>query len=435
MSHNPSAEPSKQKASQENTGQSTTTDSSPNGTTSWLYRGIAISSQFYRNNLSLMNLCPTREPGTHEQKPGVVHRHLGWVDALTLLMLVCTMIAYFSLSPILRSVTKPLEIQLTDVHDLPAIAKHLEKTDDSFLAIITSQIPFQFRFSKLADEQISSKQESIEYLSAINEILRTPSLMPSDKEIRYTTDTSLLESLVDSFPASRDTPFLRLAIQRNIFQSHFSTNIKEIQTNTTLKYLNLVRNFRIYILAITIYAIYRWLDIAILAITNSPIGLSSVSPGKRTDEQNKRLILLSFLHLIELTFCTSIILFFFEQTGMMRFKESFTANSTIEYAPAHALQTAFSTLSTIGYGTYAPNCSFSCLFCFTSAITAVLLLSFVATSAYSVASSTSEPPDFAKYLTYPNQFKYFAGISIAISLVSLTLYFVAQYTIPWYLFR
>jgi hypothetical protein len=404
-------------------------------TKSWLYRGIAISSQFWRNHLSPMNLCPTRGTSKDSQEPGVVHRHIGWVDALILLLLLCTMISYFSLAPILRSVAKPLEIRMDEVRNLSEIANLFEKTDDTFLKAVASQIPFHLRLHNLPDELTPSDKTSVEYLAAINRILRSPSVLPSESGMREKTETSLLQSLKNSFLSNQDTPFLRLAVQRARFQSRLAANIKELPESKLQNYLDIVQRFRTYLVLITIYAIYRWLDIAILAITNSPIGLSSVAPGKRTDEQNKRLILLSFFHLIELTFCTAIILFCSEQAGWMRFKETFFANDTIEYAPAHALQTAFSTLSTVGYGTYAPNCAYSCLVCLASVITAVLLLSFVATSAYSVIHTTNHSPHFAQILNNKSRLKYCACFSILIFFLSTILYLVVQHTIPWYLFR
>ena len=121
--------------------------------------------------------------------------------------------------------------------------------------------------------------------------------------------------------------------------------------------------------------LYRLVDMLISVLNVCPFGVGAVKAGVRSPEINRRLVLLNLMSFMELIFWNATLLFYMEEHGLATFKEPFSGNGTEAEALVHALQTSFSTVSTIGYGTYAPNSLWAVLLTLMEVFTGMLLIS------------------------------------------------------------
>ena len=142
-------------------------------------------------------------------------------------------------------------------------------------------------------------------------------------------------------------------------------------------------------------AIWRLVDIFLNALDVTPVGPGAVRPRIRTPALNQRLVLLNLLTLVEVIFLNASVSFFLEQWGLARYDKAL-ASPVSEGLPAlggdalvHALQTSLSTITTVGYGTYAPANLCAVALSFLETFTGLLLITLVAAGALSL---TVSPP-------------------------------------------
>jgi hypothetical protein len=197
---------------------------------------------------------------------------------------------------------------------------------------------------------------------------------------------SLGTKIIDGDSSHGLEPLARIALHRLLIDQQAMGALKILETSKVNAYKSNCYRLRLLQVVLLFVAAYRALDIFLVGFSNSPMGLSGVTGSKRSAEHNKRLILTTFLGVIELVFWYGIILFGIELLGYGQFKESFFSNGDLATAPVRALQTSMSTITTIGYGTYAPNCWLTTLICFSETLTGIILLTMVASSAISLSN-------------------------------------------------
>lgn len=116
---------------------------------------------------------------------------------------------------------------------------------------------------------------------------------------------------------------------------------------------------------------------------------------------------------IEMVFWDGIVLFGIELLGYGQFKESLFSNDTVFNAPVHALQTSMSTITTIGYGTYAPNCWVTTNLCFMETLTGIVMLTLVVSSVIGIANQDVPYPMAKEILASDGRWGWIIGLSIA----------------------
>jgi hypothetical protein len=149
-----------------------------------------------------------------------------------------------------------------------------------------------------------------------------------------------------------------------------------------------------YVLAVILWRLF---DAFVNAVDVSPFGAGAVRAGTRTPELNQRLVLLNMMTLVEVIFWNASLTFHLSEWGVAEYDKPFR-NPIIDMNPAtpladgmvHALQTSFSTITTIGYGTYAPSNLCAVLLAFLEAFSGLLLISMVAAAAISLTVAPVE---------------------------------------------
>jgi hypothetical protein len=139
-----------------------------------------------------------------------------------------------------------------------------------------------------------------------------------------------------------------------------------------------------YVLAVILWRLF---DAFVNAVDVSPFGAGAVRAGTRTPELNQRLVLLNMMTLVEVIFWNASLWFYLEEWGIAEYDKPFRILAPhVSATPrsdglVHSLQTSFTTLTTIGYGTYAPSNLCAVLLAFLEAFTGLLLISMVAAAA------------------------------------------------------
>ena len=103
--------------------------------------------------------------------------------------------------------------------------------------------------------------------------------------------------------------------------------------------------------------------------------------------------------------------------GFGQFKESFFSNGNLATAPVHALQTSMSTITTIGYGTYGPNCWLTVALCFFETLTGIVLLTLVVSSVIGVANHDITYPMAKEILASGEKWSWIIGITLSTSML------------------
>lgn len=139
--------------------------------------------------------------------------------------------------------------------------------------------------------------------------------------------------------------------------------------------------------------LWRVFDAFVNAADVSPFGYGAVRQEIRGREINQRLVLLNIMTLIELIFLNATLNFGLERIGVARYSAPFVKEATsVSQGMIRALQTSFSTITTIGYGTYAPENGWAIALAILQSLTGLLLVSLVAAGAISLAVANPEKP-------------------------------------------
>jgi hypothetical protein len=139
--------------------------------------------------------------------------------------------------------------------------------------------------------------------------------------------------------------------------------------------------------------LWRVFDAFVNAADVSPFGYGAVRQEIRGREINQRLVLLNIMTLIELIFLNATLSFGLERIGVAQYSAPFVNEATsVSHGMIRALQTSFSTITTIGYGTYAPENGCAIALAILQSLTGLLLVSLVAAGAISLAVTPSEKP-------------------------------------------
>ncbi|HBH51590.1 MAG TPA: hypothetical protein DDY91_06835 [Planctomycetaceae bacterium] len=145
--------------------------------------------------------------------------------------------------------------------------------------------------------------------------------------------------------------------------------------------------------------LWRLIDAFVNAADVSPFGAGAVRAGIRSPEKNQRLVLLNLMTLVEVIFWNASLTFYLSEWGVAEYDKPFRT-PIIDMHPAtpladgmvHALQTSLSTITTVGYGTYAPSNLCAVLLAFLQTFTGLLLISMVAAAAISLTVAPAETP-------------------------------------------
>jgi len=132
--------------------------------------------------------------------------------------------------------------------------------------------------------------------------------------------------------------------------------------------------------------VWRLIDALVNAADVTPFGFGGVSPEKRSRPLHRRLVLLNVMTLLEVMFLNATLTYHLEWLGIARYAVPFAPEQgTRGDGLVRALQTSFSTLTTVGYGTCAPDNLLSVALAILETLTGLLLVSVVAASAISMA--------------------------------------------------
>ena len=135
-------------------------------------------------------------------------------------------------------------------------------------------------------------------------------------------------------------------------------------------------------------AAVRSLDVLLNACNLTPFGADPISVRLRDHHTNRRVILLSLMRYTELIFWYAILAFATWLNGSTEFSAPFGERAAPNCnSLATALQTSMSTITTVGYGSFAPRDAAACLLLLAEALTAVVLLTVVISGAISLTLS------------------------------------------------
>ena len=389
------------------------------GPSSPLLRSVAIAAHVWRNHFSPMSLPffkrKQEAQNTQQKQPeaGVVHRNIARVDLLWVLLFFCSIFFWASLPTSITRVIRPIQYVEPDILDSRQLARLMVDSEQPFFSNLFQKLPLpsQLRWRETAEgSQDVSKSE---IASELNGLLSQPNLLASDVVSRTISfDSSAIQKAPNEIAGGLE-PFARVLYNRLLIDKHANGCIQSIKSSKLNAYQNNCNRLWGLQMVLLFVAGYRVFDLFVVGISNSPMGLSGVTPKKRTPELNKRLILTTFMGFIELVFWNGILLFGLELLGYGQFKESFFSNDAILNAPVHALQTAMSTITTIGYGTYAPNCWLTTILCFLETLTGVVLLTLVVSSVIGVANQDVSSPMAKAILASEEKWTWIIGFTVA----------------------
>jgi hypothetical protein len=150
------------------------------------------------------------------------------------------------------------------------------------------------------------------------------------------------------------------------------------------------------VLLVLAMILWRLIDAFVNAADATPFGWGWVSQEKRSRPLHRRLVLLNVMTLLEVMFLNATLTYHLEWLGIARYAAPFDPEQgTRGDGLVRALQTSFSTLTTVGYGTCAPDNLLAVALAILETLTGLLLVSVVAASAISMALTPAPkaPPE------------------------------------------
>gem|GEM_PF-4919870 len=365
---------------------------------------------------------------------GVVHRNIPRVDLLLVGLLFASILLWGILPVSLQRAIEPIQYTRADIANSRQLAKLMLDPNHPVFSNLFSKLSAasQIRWKGLAEGAESMNESQI--ARELNGLLKQPNLMAPDLVTRTLSLQFLGKHTLHDKIACGLEPLARIVSNRQLIDQQSMGALKAIMSPKLTAYQT--NCFRLWVLQMFLLfvAVYRAWDIFALGVSNSPIGLSGVAPGKRSVELNKRLVLTTFLNFIELVFWYAILLFGIELLGFGQFKESFVSNSSLATAPVHALQTSMSTITTIGYGTYAPNCWLTIALCLFETLTGVILLTLVVSSVISESNSDVPYSWAQEILCSKDKWFWVVGITLSAIMLLSSVFFGVLYIVPRILF-
>jgi hypothetical protein len=391
-----------------------------------LLRSVAIVAHVWRNHFSPMSLSffelkPHELPQEDPHDPGVVHRNIGKVDGLWVFLFLSSMLCWALFPVCVNRVVQPILCTEAEILDPVKLSQLMVDPEHPVFSSMFSRLSAtsQIRWREAADGNLAVSRTQI--AKDINGLLAQTNMLSQDLVSRTLNMDSITRKTTPDAPTHRMEAFARILFNRCLIDQQSQGALQVIEPSKLDAYrYNCAVLWWLQIILLSI-AGYRVFDLFVVAVSNSPIGLSGATPTKRSPEQNKRLILTTFMGLIEMVFWYGILLFGCELLGFGQFKESLFSNDTVFNAPVHALQTSMSTVTTIGYGTYAPNCWVTTILCFAETLTGIVMLTMVVSSLIGVANQDVPYPIAKEILASAGKWCWIIAVSIA-SVVCLTAF-------------
>lgn len=400
-----------------------------------LLRSVAIAAHVWRNHFSPMSLplFKRKEDDASQERttePGVVHRNIPRVDGLWVALLVASILLWGILPMSLQHVTHPIQYTENEIVDSRKLSNLMVDPEHQVFSNLFQKLSAasQLRWKRWAKEDTDINKAQI--ASDLNSLLVQPSLLATDLIARKLRLDSTENEVMPDDIAQGMEPLARIVSHRQLIDQQSMGAVRDLEPSKRVAYQSNCYRLRILQALLFFLAAYRVVDIFIVGVSNSPIGLSGVTPDKRTAELNKRLILTTFLGFIELVFWHGVLLFGIELLGVGQFKESFFSNGSLATAPVHALQTSMSTITTIGYGTYGPNCWLTVALCFFETLTGIVLLTLVVSSLIGVANRDITYPMAKEILASGEKWSWIIGIPLSTSMLVFILGCVVLMVIP-----
>jgi hypothetical protein len=427
-------------SSEQPSASNTEKQSVDSGAPSPLLRSVAIAAHLWRNHFSPMSLPVYKRKRKDDisqerlPEPGLVHRNIARVDGLWVGLLFASILLWGILPISLQRAIEPIQYTQSDIVNSRQLATLMLDPEHPVFSNLFSKLSAdsQLRWRGLAEGAQVMNDSQI--ARELNGLLNQPNLMPPDLVARTLSLAPLEKYTFPDEIALGFDPLARIFSNRQLIDQQSMGAVQAILSPKLTAYQT--NCFRLWLLQIVLLfvAVYRAWDIFAVGVSNSPIGLSGVSDTKRSAELNKRLILTTLLSFIELVFWYAILLFGIELLGFGQFKESFVSNSSIATAPMHALQTSMSTITTIGYGTYGPNCWLTTALCFFETLTGVILLTLVVSSLISVSNRDISYPMAKAILCSGDKWSWVIGITVSAVMLVSAIGFGVLNIIPWLLF-
>jgi hypothetical protein len=321
-----------------------------------------------------------------------VHRHIGKVDGVSIFLLLLSILVYIAFAISLTDMIKPIRLTPCDILQEEPILSLMLEGDSTVFSGAASKLPaMSYRNWKMTPKLESSKSKP-QLAEDLNYLIGIPNLIPIETRLQLLdpTDSNLIPYVCK--PSSRSQFVSNVYWNRWLFDKYSNGSIKPLDADALKRGQEISRYYLYFHIVVLILGLYRILDIFFVALSNSPIGRSAVSADIRPIELNKRLVLSTMLVVVELVFWNATIFLGLELYGIVQFKESFCSNGQIAESLSHSLQTSMSSITTIGYGTYAPNCWLSVLLCYFETLTGIVLLSFVVSAVLSVVVAPANAP-------------------------------------------
>lgn len=388
------------------------------GPSSPLLRSVAVAAHVWRNHFSPMSLWlfkrkQDESPPSNPIEPGVVHRHIGKVDGLWVFLFLSSILCWALLPICVKRAVQPILFTEAEILDPVKLSQLMVDPEHPVFSNLFSRLSAtsQMRWRGTADGSFAVSRFQI--AKDINGILAHTNMLPQDLVSRTLKMDSIASKETPAATARGMEPFARILFNRHLLDQQSQGTLQVIEASNLDAYQNNCARFLWIQLVLLLVAGYRVFDLFVVGVSNSPIGLSGVTREKRSPELNKRLILTTFMGFIEMVFWDGIVLFGIELLGYGQFKESLFSNDTVFNAPVHALQTSMSTITTIGYGTYAPNCWVTTNLCFMETLTGIVMLTLVVSSVIGIANQDVPYPMAKEILASDGRWGWIIGLSIA----------------------
>ncbi len=315
-------------------------------------------------------------PLYHEKMEGntpMVHRRLGVFDLIWSVMVLAAVGGWFGLYLLLRLESAESAVQAGEIVSPAAMARAW-----SHAGADTPQGELWHKLPQATQRTIQAElRADVPSPTLLDQVLTGAInlLISQNMTINLPADL-VLPPRVEQQLAWDDKAIGRTRMNRALFESLFPSQIR--MNNDRSKAVTELLAAPCWACGLRLLMaciVYRLVDMLISVLNVCPFGVGAVRAGVRSTEINRRLVLLNLMSFMELIFWNGILLFYLEEHGLAIFKEPFSGNGTEAEALVHALQTSFSTVSTIGYGTYAPNSLWAVLLTLMEVFTGMLLIS------------------------------------------------------------
>lgn len=359
----------------------------PKAEQTWLLIYVRRVGYIWRDFVSFGGWLPLYHEKVEGNTPRV-HRRLGVFDLIWSLMVLAAVGGWFGLYLLLRLESAESAVQAGEIVSPSALARAWSNAGaDTPQGELWHKLPQATQRTILAELRADVPSPTL-----LDQVLTGAInlLISQNMTINLPADL-VLPPRVEQQLARGDKVIGRTRMNRALFESLFPGQIR--MNNDRSKAVTELLAAPCWACGLRLLMaciVYRLVDMLISVLNVCPFGVGAVKAGVRSTEINRRLVLLNLMSFMELIFWNATLLFYMEEQGVATFKEPFSGNGTEAEALVHALQTSFSTVSTIGYGTYAPNSLWAVLLTLMEVFTGMLLISVAVAQTISLTTQAEE---------------------------------------------